>query len=180
MNRKNSQLYHRARKQVEGYATYGSGTKATLNIGRKTGLDYAGWKEGEPIEKASILAVVTRRRAKQIGAEEVGYSVTITEGKYRGSAERSVKVDIIHDASTGETRKQFERNVKQLAQGVAGDLAQREVIVEWQAPGKRGRVDTASPPKAPSPKDKRFCAWVRENSRSAQENPKDACYKKRR
>ena len=180
MNRKNAQLYRRARMHVEGYATYGPQTKATLNIGRTTGLDYAGWREGEPVAKEDILAAVTRRRAKQIGPANVGFSVTMTEGKYKGSAERSVKVDIIYDKFAGETRKQFERNVKQLAQGVAADLAQREVIVEWQAPGKRGRVDTPSPPKAPSPKDKRFCAWVRENSRTARENPRDACFKKRR
>lgn len=168
----------RARGQLSGYASYGEGTKATLKIGLKAGLDYGEWREGDRIPDASASSVVYFRRARQIGAGEVGLTAVKAEGRYRGQREPSVGVDLIWIPSKREpTRAAFFKNVRRLAQEVAADLAQREVIVEWDAPGRRGRVDTATPTKAPLATDaKRFCRWVREHSPSARRDPRDACY----
>jgi hypothetical protein len=153
----------RARGQLSGYASYGEGTKATLRIGLKAGLNHGDWREGDRISDASASSVVYFRRAKQIGADEVGLTAIKAEGRYRGEP----------------TRAAFFRNVRQLAQQGAADLAQREVIVEWDAPRRRGRVDTATPTKAPPATDaKRFCKWVRQHSPSARRDPRDACYTK--
>jgi len=161
-----------------GYGSFGPGTKATLKIGRKAGLTYSGWREGDAISKASVGASVAARRGKQV--EKYGYNITDTAGSYKGQKEPSASVELAWipgDNKNENTRAAFFRNVKRLAQEVAHDLAQREVLVEWDAPGRRGRVDSASPVKAPSPTNRPdFCDWVREHSRSAKKNRSDDCH----
>lgn len=165
-----SQFGSPAGRQLSGYSSFGTGTKATLKIGRKAGLDYAGWRTGQAISEGQVLAVVVKRRADQIGSDAVGMSATSTKGRYKGKREPSVNIEIAWTQTPRKetTRGAFFRNMKALAQGVASDLAQREVIVEWDAPGRRGRIDTATPKAAPATaNNKRFCAWVRENSQPA-------------
>lgn len=166
--------------QIGGYATYGAGTKATLKIGRKTGLAYNGWREGQTISMDAAVSVVNRRRAGQVGQRQVGLTATRTEGRYKGGKEPSLNLEIAFVPSAKEkTKTAFFRNVKKLAQGIASDLAQREVIVAWDAPGRRGKIDTATPSKAPSALDKKFCSWVRKFSSSARRDPSDDCFDKK-
>lgn len=177
MNKRQKQFWRKRGAGLSGVGTYGLSTKASLYIGRKTGLRYGGWKEGESISPVALMAAVGRRRGNQVGIPGVNLSAVDMKGRYKGAPEKSVRVDMIWIPSKKEpTRKDFYRNVTKLAQQVAGDLAQREVIVEWRSPDRRGRVDTASPTKAPSPTSAKFCKWVRQHSRRAQQDKNDDCY----
>ena len=160
-----------------GYGSYGTGTKATLKIGRRAGLNYAGWREGSIVPMRVVLATVLERRARQIGGNDAGYAVTETKGRYGGKSEPSVNVELVWTGAKKEpSRATFFRNVARLAQDIASDLAQREVIVEWNAPGRHGRVDTATPSKAPSALSPAFCAWVRRHSSEAKRDRDDPCF----
>jgi len=162
---------------LSGVGTYGLGTKASLLIGRKTGLNYSGWREGETINPVALVSAVANRRAKQVGLDGANLSAVDQRGRYQGEPEPSVRVDMIWIPSKREpSRAAFYKNIRMLAQQVAGDLAQREVIVEWDSPDRRGRVDTASPSKAPAPTSDKFCTWVRKHSRRAQRDKADGCY----
>lgn len=162
---------------LEGYATAGSTAKATLYIGRKAGLSYGGWREGEKIPISGIVTSIVGRRAEQIGPAATGLTYVTASGVYRGQREQSARVELQWEKSKREPSvAAFSRNVKKLAQHVAGDLAQREVIVEWNTSRKRGHTDIATPTKAPSKRDKRFCAWVRRFSHSARTRPRDPCW----
>jgi len=179
MNRQQREGFRRYVEHLSGYSSYGEGTKATLSIGRKAGLKYGGWKEGEKIKPGSVFRAVFERRADQIGETNVGLTGVRAEGLYKGSREPSMKIDIIWTGEKPEKRRgTFFKNVEQLAQQVAGDLGQREVYIEWSAPGRRGRVDTASPTKAPSRFDKDFCKWVRRFSKRARTEKSDGCFKR--
>lgn len=177
MNRRTKDFWRKRALGLSGVGTYGIGTKASLYIGRKTGLRYSGWKEGETINPTSLLIAVARRREDQVGETNVNFSSVKMDGRYQGSPEKSARVDLIWIPSKREpTARKFFSNITKLAQQIAGDLAQREVIVEWDAPNRRGRVDTASPTKAPPPTSAKFCTWVRKHSRRAQRDKNDGCY----
>lgn len=180
MNSKEKAFWHRRSLGLRGYTIFGVGTKATLSIGQTTGLRYAGWREGEKIDPTALIAAVMRRRGQQVGVQNVNLSAIEMEGRYKGQPEDSMQVGLIFIPSKKEkSRAAFYRNIKTLAQRIAGDLAQREVIIEWNSPDRRGRTDSASPMRAPPPSDRadsKFCKWVREHSRRAQRDPSDACH----
>lgn len=178
MNNRTKTYWRKRGLGLTGVGTYGIGTKASLYIGRTTGLRYSGWREGESISPVALLGAVGRRRANQVGIVGTNLSAVDMKGRYKGAPEKSVRVDMIWVPTKREpTAKDFFSHISALAQQVAGDLAQREVIVEWDAPGRRGKVDTASPTKSPSPTNKKkFCAWVRRHSRRAQKDKNDDCY----
>ena len=163
-------------KPIDGYGRYGATYAVVLYIGRKAGLTYGGWREGQAIPDSRAVQVVSRRREQQIGSFDA--TITHAEGYYRGKPEESIQVRIIFVPSPRErTFQAFSRNIRQLAQRVAADLAQREVLIDWQVPGKAIRTDTASPLRAPAATDeKKFCAWVRKHSESARKDPDDSCY----
>jgi hypothetical protein len=169
-------------RPLEGYAAARKQTpKATLVIGRIAGLDYGEWREGDKIPSRSVEGTVVGRRAEQVGVAHTGLTRIDARGVYQGGSEPSARVTLVWVKSSAEkTPQEFFRNMPKLAQRVASDLAQREVLIEWDAPMRRGRVDRASPLAAPSPASKKFCSWVREHSRSARQDPRDACYAKPR
>lgn len=182
----NATLHHAWRRYAAalgGYGTYGPVTKATLIVGRKAGLRYGGWREGEKIPPAAVVGVISALRARQIGPRAVGLTTVAAGGKYKGRPERTTKVELIWTGEDlvsvkkrrQESRRDFYRNVRTLAQDAAGSLGQREIIIEWNAPGRRDVTDSASPTGAPSPLSKKFCSWVRRFSR-ASKNPGDPCY----
>lgn len=174
-----------------GYGSYGATHKAILTIGRRVGLSSGKRKEGSTLAPSDVLNQVVKLRVDQIGPK-AGITVSQADGRYDGKAERSVRVEVVDTGDDG-TPAGFRRNVRRLAERVAGDLQQREVIVEITKPktGARRskRTDdrpatietfTASPPGAPSPTDRdRFCAWVRKNSdeaRAARTADEDGCF----
>jgi len=167
---------------LSGYGSYGTGTKVTLSIGRKAGIDYGPWREGQEIPVRSVTAAVVDARAAQVGVGDVGLTRIDAHGRYKGKPEPSAKVELIWIKSKKEsTPQRFFANVRRLAQEVAGALAQREVIVSWDAPGRRGRVDTATPTRAPSAlRRAEFCAWVSRHSRKARLDRSDDCYEELR
>jgi hypothetical protein len=163
---------------IEGYGTLGDTYAVTLYIGRTAGITYGEWKEGETISGAEAVAAVMRRRAQQVG-DRVSATVIDARGYYKkGTHEDAIQVRVIFVRSDRErSAAAFTRNIRQLAQAVAGDLAQREVYVDWQIPGRAVRTVSASPKPAPAPtNEKAFCAWVRKHSDSARTDPDDACY----
>jgi hypothetical protein len=165
-----------------GYGSYGHGVKASLYIGRTAGISSRRFREGTQIPTERVLASVVGRRATQVGSANVGLSSFDVKGIYKGAREPSMRIDLVY---TGDepTPAAFFRNSRRLAQQVAGDLAQREVIVEQHSPRRKGHgtIRTASPVGAPSPlRQDAFCRWVRTVSESARTNPSDACYPKRK
>jgi hypothetical protein len=170
--------YVRALGRVAGYDTYGPTTKATLFVGRTAGLNLSGLREGQKISTDAVERAIAKARVGQVGVGVYGATITATEGRYRGQKERSVKVELVFVPFAREkTPAAFARNVKALAQDVATDLAQREIVIEWTAPGKLGgRTDTATPKAAPpATRGEAFCAWVRKHSNAAR-RPSDPCY----
>jgi hypothetical protein len=185
MNAAKRRGWRRYAAHLGGYDVLGPTTKATLGIGRKTGLRYGGWREGETVPTRAAVAAVVGRRAEQIGPAAVGLTHLAPGGYYKGQSEPSTRVELIWTGEAREpTRKAFYRNVKKLAQDVASDLAQREVYIEVYVPGRRGfviRTDRATPRAAPpAGEEARFCAWVRRFSRNAKTDPDDPCFARRR
>lgn len=182
MTNKKAKLLGRALGGIlHGYGQYGLTTKATLFIGRNAGLERGPVPEGKTISKNKVVGTVMGLRTEQIGPS-AGGTITATAGYYKGSPEPSVKVDLFFDGSDGSVKK-FQKNVIELAERTAKQLAQREIIIEWAIPGKRPITGSATPKGAPSPTSPKFCEWVRKHSKSARENPRDPCYsgpKKRR
>ena len=169
--------YVRALGRMAGYDTYGPTTKATLYIGRTAGLNLSGFREGQAIPRKRLEDAITKARVAQVGVGVYGATITATEGRYRGAREKSVKVELVFVPFEREKNTAaFQRNMKALAQDVAGALAQREIIIEWTAPGKLGgRTDTATPKAAPPATSPAFCSWVRKHSAAAR-RPGDPCY----
>lgn len=167
---------------IGGYGIYtrAGKTKAVLSIGRLAGLDLGRFREGQRITPLSALRAVMRRRMEQVDPRAAASTTMLATGFYGGRREPASKIEIVWTPDQERTSRQFVRNVKRLAQEVAGDLAQREILVEWDAPRLRGRAETASPRMAPSPTSAKFCAWVRRHSRSARLNPRDRCYVKQK
>jgi hypothetical protein len=164
---------------LAGYGTYPAACAATLVVGQTAGLDTRGRTTGDPIPLEDAVGAVMRRRRGQVGREHAGANVVAATGFYGGEPEGAIRVCLDWFPTPRErTRRVFDRNVRRLAQGVADELSQREVLVEWRARGRFARTDGASPPGAPSPTDReRFCAWVRRHSRRARTDPTDPCYR---
>jgi hypothetical protein len=177
---------------VDGVGSYGPTEKATLYVGLKTGIDQANTPTGAPVHADSVEDAVFALRTRQVGVKDASQTTTIAQGKYRGSSEPSLKIDLVHTFPDRETsREAFETNVRTLAEELAGEFAQREILIEWTKPvdvkeksrGKnktktvtRIETETASPTGAPAPTEEKFCEWVRSRSANARTNPKDACY----
>lgn len=174
--------YRRTLANIAGYGIYTKTrkTKVILSIGRRAGLDFGRIREGQAITSTAALRAVMRRRMEQIDPGAAASTTVLGTGYYRGRREPTSKVEIVWTPDQERTSKQFIKNIKRLAQEVAGDLAQREINVEWDAPGRRGRAEAASPVGAPSPQSPRFCAWVQRHSRSARTNSADPCFVMRR
>ena len=151
---------------LRGYGKYGPGVTAVLYIGRKTGLNLGRWREGATLPDAVVDRIVFRARERQVGPLLVGGNLTRLSGWYKGQPERTVKFEVAFEPTSRErTPRAFIKNVQTFAQAIAKSLAQREVIVKWDGPGRRGLVETASPTGAPSPTSPKFAAWVKAHSR---------------
>lgn len=157
-----------------GYGMYTSAkAKAILSIGLRRGF---GAQENKLIDPEAASEAVFDLRKKQVGFQTAG-TIFPTTGYYKGTREPSMRVDIAFIPDKRErSPAQFVKNVKSLAQGIASALDQREVLVEWEGPGRSSRIESATPEGAPPPTSPKFCAWVRGRSASAQSDPKDACY----
>ena len=145
--------------------------KAILSIGLRRGF---GAQENKLIDPEAASEAVFDLRKKQVGFQTAG-TIFPTTGYYKGTREPSMRVDIAFIPDKRErSPAQFVKNDP--AQGIASALDQREVLVEWEGPGRSGRIESATPEGAPPPTSPKFCAWVRGRSASAQSDPKDACY----
>jgi len=180
MNQRNKKLYGRALRGIlgyDGYGTFGQTKKATLFVGREVGLSTGPKPEGTILTENQVVGKVMGLRVEQAGPA-AGATIVSAKGVYKGKHEPSVKIELV-DTGIDRGPNGFQRNVKQLAENVAKELGQREVIIEWQD-GKKTTTATASPAGAPSPTSPKFCDWVRRNSESARSNPQDACYEPER
>lgn len=172
--------YQRALGDVGGYAAYTrtGKVKAILSIGRVAGLSLGKYKEGQRIPARTVLETVIARRMKQIDPKAVAATTFDVTGHYIGQKEPSMRIELVWTPNQEKTATAFYRSIKSLAQDVATKLAQREVLVEWDAPKRRGRVETATPTQAPAATSAAFCPWVRKHSASARTNRNDPCFKK--
>lgn len=148
-------------------------TKAILSLGLKRGF---GPKEGKLIPARTASDAIFRGRGDQVGHATVAGTIFPTIGYYKGTREPSMQVQIAYLPGQERSAAGFMRNIRQLAERLAKRFDQREVLIEWEAPGKRGTVESATPTGAPSPTDPKFCAWVRTRSRNARTDSKDGCY----
>lgn len=165
---------------LEGYDVYGATTRASLLIGRKTGLETGPVPEGKTIPKTTVVDAVMGYRATQVGRDAASTVVDST-GYYKGDREPSMRVDLAFVPNERERSfSAFQRNIKKLAQVTASALGQREILIEWVQNGRTMTTATATPLEAPSPLDKTWCSWVRANSKSARTNKADPCYRKPR
>jgi hypothetical protein len=161
-----------------GYDVYGPTNRASLMIGRVAGIEGGIVPEGKVIPSQKIADTVAKMRIDQVGFSNASSTLTLTEGRYKGTKEPSVRLDIYFDGGDGTPAK-FKRNIQALAENAAKVLGQREILIEWQDGGKKVTTATASPKGAPASTSPKFCDWIRKNSKSARTNPNDSCYRKK-
>ena len=183
--RQHNAAYSRAFRNVMGghVVITDQKAKAVLFVGRRAGFSNRNYNEGRRISEGTAGYAIAHRRQQQIGPKHVGVTVLPGIGYYQGKDEPTTRVEIAWIPNKREGGvPAFRRNVRKLAQAVATDLAQREIIIEWEGAGVRDHVESASPSKAPKPgdEDSPFCRWVRERSRAARQDPTDGCYIKRK
>ena len=90
--------------------------------------------------KATAINTLRKIRAEQIGIENVGSTVSDASGYYGGRPEPTLKVDILPYESEGK----FRRNILDLAEALACNLAQQEIFIEFVKNG-RSTVWSATP-----------------------------------
>lgn len=180
MNRKNARLYGQALagiRGVSGYAVYGATTKATLYVGLRQGLEAGPTTEGKLIPRNTAMGAIAGRRIAQVGYSAASSTTSMAEGVYQGKPEPTLKVEIAFTREPDETTlPKFRKNIQALAENVAKDLGQREVLIEWMVGGKKTETATASPKGAPAPTSDAFCGWIRKNSSEARTLKTDRCY----
>lgn len=101
------------------------------------------------IDRDNVVDAVRRARAIQVGPREAGATVSaVASGIYEGGEEPSVVVSIIYrQTAREEVFSDFERNIQLLAEKLASDFAQKEILVRWAD----GTLQSASPVGLPEP-----------------------------
>ena len=138
---------------LEGYFVCPDARSATLVIGQTAGFGTRGRTTGVLSLFAKAFEAIMIRRRAQVGDEAAEASVIASTGCHGGRPGQTIRVCINWVRTPKEaTQRAFDRNIRRLAQQVAGDLSQREVLVEWRAPGLRSRVDRVRPLARTKPK----------------------------
>jgi hypothetical protein len=144
---------------LEGCFMCPDARSATLVIGRTAGPGTRGRTTGDFIPFARAVEAIMIRRRTHVGDEAADASVIASMGYYDGRPGQTTRVCINWVRTRKEaTQRAFDRNIRRLAQQVAGDLSQREVLVEWRAPGRRIQVDRVKPSTPTKPK--RGASWI--------------------
>jgi len=138
---------------LEGCFVCPDARSATLVIGRTAGPGTRRRTTGDFIPFARAVKAIMIRRRAQVGDEAADASVIASMGYYGGRPGQTTRICINWVRTRKEaTQRAFDRDIRRLAQQVAGDLSQREVLVEWRAPGRRSRVDRVRPLARTKPK----------------------------